>query len=553
MCQDLEHGGRRCPNDTSDIRRVRRKASVILSRRKEKPIRNFGEHITTTGNLRLEEFKKYADLLRKEVYNAPKDPKAQSDYDMKMEEKITAFGLEIASEADKMAGYNPILMQEKIDTLKTEIFDDTHNELDILGEKYSSLRKQWRTLALKKHIHPDTSPNSLTNEQIKLLSETEQQLIQDYLDNKEKSSILRNSFTELDIKFQEEKVLLNKEMNEKLTKAYQTIIASIRPVGHETHFNTKNAGEAIQVMKDTVATHYPSAWLEKHNMQNGSEVILGTTTERAAYNAAIVSDTEDDGIKKPMTAKYLLFSQSDTIDQIHKAFPHMNGVLISSSTYNTFTQEFIKGINYDYDEEEIYDRKKHGFKKPSEKDGWEFRATIASTDLPELQKTQTIQRAMKILTKKRWVRKNLTTKKIAPRLQIFDKETAKNLNHEDKHDYQKAVAYHEFGHRIEAVLSDKILTRQEKAFLKRRAGKTDENFYENMINVGTKDEYAHEGKFISKYVGRDYYNENNYEVFTTGIEALYGGSYGGLVGNSITFREQDLDHRGFVLGTLATL
>ncbi len=58
---------------------------------------------------------------------------------------------------------------------------------------------------------------------------------------------------------------------------------------------------------------------------------------------------------------------------------------------------------------------------------------------------------------------------------------------------------------------------------------------------------------MAPYVGKEYFDGKRYEVFTTGIQALYSGEYGGLLGLSPQYKTPDLEHRNFVLGILATV
>lgn len=66
---------------------------------------------------------------------------------------------------------------------------------------------------------------------------------------------------------------------------------------------------------------------------------------------------------------------------------------------------------------------------------------------------------------------------------------------------------------------------------------------------GDPNEVGYEGGFTSHYVGR-VYAAGDTEVVSTGLEAVYEGAYGGLVGSR--GERPDPDHRAFVLGLLTT-
>lgn len=64
-------------------------------------------------------------------------------------------------------------------------------------------------------------------------------------------------------------------------------------------------------------------------------------------------------------------------------------------------------------------------------------------------------------------------------------------------------------------------------------------------------EWGRPDHFVCAYAGRDYGRGKSGEVFTVGMEALFSGRYGGLVGRGRW--ESDGQHRALVLGALATL
>ena len=63
--------------------------------------------------------------------------------------------------------------------------------------------------------------------------------------------------------------------------------------------------------------------------------------------------------------------------------------------------------------------------------------------------------------------------------------------------------------------------------------------------------------FADAYMGKRYYRSNgeenmrHYEVLSTGVEAIFHGEYGGLVG--VGRVAADTDMRAFALGVLATV
>lgn len=116
-------------------------------------------------------------------------------------------------------------------------------------------------------------------------------------------------------------------------------------------------------------------------------------------------------------------------------------------------------------------------------------------------------------------------------------------------DFRASV--HELAHRFESLVPQ--LGVAQEAFVKGRT----------MLAAGGQQdpvpmypgqqplELVRPDRFTTAYIGRDYGDGAHHEVLSTGVEALFGGRFGGLVAG----RDQgpDLDHRGFVLGLLASV
>jgi hypothetical protein len=108
------------------------------------------------------------------------------------------------------------------------------------------------------------------------------------------------------------------------------------------------------------------------------------------------------------------------------------------------------------------------------------------------------------------------------------------------------VGTHEISHRLEDT--NPHLFHLERAFLDRRC--VDENGRPTRLRYlpRSRSEKVQEGGFTDPYVGK-WYGSQFTEVLSTGTEAVYCGSYGGLVGDGGD--KPDPDHRAFVLGMLA--
>ncbi|GAA4924033.1 hypothetical protein [Nesterenkonia rhizosphaerae] len=109
-------------------------------------------------------------------------------------------------------------------------------------------------------------------------------------------------------------------------------------------------------------------------------------------------------------------------------------------------------------------------------------------------------------------------------------------------------AAHELTHRMEYSVPG--LSQAERAFYQRRT-----EDHELSRIPGLQGEYYRDGGFPSAYMGKDYsvkrVDNQAFELMSCGMEALYGGGYGGLVG--VGRHRADEEYRAFVLGTLATV
>lgn len=111
----------------------------------------------------------------------------------------------------------------------------------------------------------------------------------------------------------------------------------------------------------------------------------------------------------------------------------------------------------------------------------------------------------------------------------------------------RATATHELTHRLEHA--NHQLGYLEEAFLRRRCRDENGQLRPARPIAHMRSERARDGGFVNPYVGKVYPTTTFHEVLSTGTEAVFSGSYGGLVGR---FGEKmDPDHRAFVLGCLA--
>jgi hypothetical protein len=109
------------------------------------------------------------------------------------------------------------------------------------------------------------------------------------------------------------------------------------------------------------------------------------------------------------------------------------------------------------------------------------------------------------------------------------------------------VALHEFAHRVEYTTPE--VKFYERAFLERRIGVGTSN-REEMLPINSRsNELGYKDNFTNHYMGRSYDGEA-YEILSMGMEAIFSGSQGGLVGAGNY--KPDADYKRFILGILAS-
>lgn len=551
MCVDKKHGGRRCPNDTSASRRQRRKASTLLDKMKQEAVAVVLQPSTEVSTLDKSDFLTEAADIKTLIGSPPPAGVSQSDYDMQVEKRITDFGVALADEAEKRVGYSPESLQKKIDAL-----DSVYDDIRAREQKHTEDEK---ALLEEMNAYRASRSSSGNNEQVKFDDDEGIALLdRTTVSALERRAIQRERYN-VSVEHANQVLRLRNNELDKLSAAYQEVLAEIRPLGGEVRFAADHSNSAAtELLQRTVGKHYPSEWLEHHNNASG-EVVVEETFDRPNYanrkedKASPAGDVPKE--KPPIYFSYTI--QADNENQM-KVWNTVLDVFKDSSEVQYSYEDAFAGATHKQviflaTPEEEYQVHQHGELTETElrQQGWEYRPSL--TRLDRAANMDDTDRAIEIVKTPCWVRKTFTQQ---PEIKVMslstiDKNSGRLSSNSKAGRPSEAIAYHEFGHRMEEVMPDSKLTRYERAFLKRRTGKTDENFNENMrTNFGN--ELYHDGGFVYSYTGRAYV-ENFFEVFTTGIEAVYGGNLGGLVGNSPEYETADKDHRGFVLGALATL
>lgn len=485
-----------------------------------------GEEVVASHGLKtIKEMRREARLLSV-FLKTPHDHHGEDqskDY-REMEKRITRLGLALGEEAEKRARFSS-------DVFKADIAD-IGNELTKAEQAHARAVKEMEAARsnYRQAKRNESSSDSSYPAGLRILyarvKESEEGAYAAYLNLQHlKASEAQRVET------------IRQHAAERLSKAYASVIADIRPVGGFIGEHEFSESEPLEVLRSTVGRHYPSDWL-KASANAGPLVVAETIfANRAKYSAhqfypadpstGHVVQESFAGLVESESAVDLLDRMKDEGIKIHG-----HGTSFDNGDRNYRFIEFAKREPFDPD---IDLQDEDGVPLGT---GWKFGYV-----------PRTVPGGLHLPNEKVWYRepvnygRSVSTIFLAP--ESFDMRK------------REATAYHEFSHRVEDVVRNGIIEHLEEAFLVRRttyADGTREELTEMKPGDGTLSgtELGRRGTFMMHYIGKEYLNHRSREVLSIGAEALFAGSYGSFLGID-GLHPADLDHRGFVLGVFAVV
>jgi len=440
MCKSCAEGGVRCQSDTSEARRLRRKASNALEAHTG-VVGTKTEPVTPYPSSSIQKLKELAGELHEQLHQLPLANQIEQDHlDDALEVQVTALGRAIAIEAEARVGFSS----------------------------------------------QNFAPEELSS------------------DEKE-------------------------ELRQKLVKSYHQVLGEMRVLGGEISVDSNTDPVLVENINRTVGKYYPSSWIEASNAVNDRIRTLVSETRAHYVHQKFTGELPEDqpaDTHLRITTRYGLIPVSglshlkETLGDEAKILPGRT-VEIDNITYqpievaNTWKEE-----------------------TRSDETGWRY--------------GHYLQENGHISQKKSWL-KDYEEKPVVIRPEVLLPAGISTIKN-------KATYYHEFGHRMEAVLGEGVLMRQQEAFLRRRTTDpvTGKREVLTPIYVGQETgnpfstELGRKDSFISHYVGKEYAASGHREVFTVGVEAVFAGTQGTLNGLDAGI-PADHDHKGFILGVLATI
>lgn len=524
MCQDKDHGGKRCDSDTAEARRKRKKA--LKARRSHIP-----QEPVIAG--KVEPFKKVLSMseIKAEaqsvsaLLHAPcnPDPEIQDAIDSELEIRVTRLGLAIGEEVDRRARFNK---EEAAQEISTSKLDEMRERLESLRADFKESMQAVTAYRETMTIFDEDSEQAGELQKLKRRSEK--------IHSRMKLLVREINQKNLTMQFDTEKKPTPSEL--RLSQACREVIAELRPVGGEFSVHELSSMSAWRKLQETVGTHYPSSWI-KASEKDGS-VIVQANAYRGSYEDELVVPSDDPN--DTVVVKKLNFESREKVALFHEKFNEDSpGSAILPGRHITSNGQDFQVIHY---ESRIpFESGKDPVDAEGNPvgDGWKKGHLI-------------INGGHDISPEKHWYRVESKPGKYASRINILP------LSHVSS----DSLAYHEFCHRAERLVGEKdsrgaaLIERQEEAFLRRRTS-LENGERSPLVHLATPNddpfaaEFGRASDLTTDYATKEYITSHSREVLSIGAEAAFGNRFGSFHGLHDKGRE-DLDHRGFVLGIFAT-
>lgn len=592
MCRSKDDplGEYRCNCDSISKRRLRRKTTKemmehiersLVERTVKEKFNEPDENLVVSMEILTQEAKALKELFK----NAPTEYEEAEKFHKEIEERVTAMGMHLAAHIDK----DPrILAAEKELSKVEEKIAEYEQNIE------TARRKLYRKFTdLYNLAENETGLSVIEREELSMSTvfdeETLNKLSPEFRKSYEKVRELNDALNVLTENEEEEHKAFRDEQKkayEQAIQAHQQVtleyLSTFRDFGGklkiagrapaEASDNIKNsflAGRYTKkLLKESVGNIYPKEWIQESN-ETPPPITVGLR-KRAAFTSSVAGDDANYDREEQVSVSVLSYEFSKNNSYTKNIIATLGAVVnemestkerdfMISDTYNEFGEPIYSvELSLPYGEERVPFNKAPYPDEVMKEQGW-----VESVNIKEVNKyinlTKDDPSLLKqlVINNKVWVKPQTKKYREVAALTVDRIEyICKSLLEKGERDPNYAFALHEFGHRMQRVLPN--LKAQERAFLERRTGKTKDNWNYNMIKETSSEdggtEYYHDGGFVVPYVGREYGNGVS-EVFTVGMEAVFGGNYGMLKGHSrdASRNTSDADHRGFILGILSSL
>ena len=571
MCRGVEHGGRRCPNDNSEARRIRRanataKAKFTEKSESLKPIKVLvtQEETPNANNMpsmetikaKLDELaalrKEQADIREKNEHGfyvkevegglVGRD-NLEGALVVKMEAKVTQIGNDIRMLAISRTGFSDEKMVEVMDNnqrIFLEAYDKAEKEAleyeAFLAEKYADPN------ALAEDI---TSGKDLVLYAQRMETHDVKEAQEDYKEWSRLQTVKFKAHNEISTAMANPPVEVT-EMQKANAEEFRKIIGEVRPLGGKVKVSETSAKKETKII-DEIAATYPSDWIQASNESN--ELRIKKTAGRAHYSH---QKEQKSFVVAPMVSVkgkpegwepdlYDRHNGAGWVKIEHEPDEYGDSYYVEPKSGMKYSINLKEGeVAWLAPRHEYFSKWNHRSKEdgsPSGR-GWE-ECTVKTSDYIDGKHVERLE-----TTWRRPMTRRLQTQSIGMAELTVDSEPSRFGS------TGYATALHEFAHRVETT-GPAFLNVMQREFIRRRT--TDENGVresKQSIYSWSKRETGRFDNFADKYMGKEYPGTPNHEILSTGAEAVFAGKFGGLSG--VGKYSADPDMKNFILGLWAT-
>ena len=321
----------------------------------------------------------------------------------------------------------------------------------------------------------------------------------------------------------------------RLADGYLEALREVRPMGGELNLHPESDAKAIPLFKDA-AQFYPSDWVETSNEY--SPLLANYGKKRGHYR-----DSHDHNVTAPAPVMSITThapgqpAPDTVISAKYDWAPTGDTRFGSYRDKDTNRYEYGELPEYrSVTREVIFPGQSHRKKK----DGTPWGKDWEPWNHPETGELH-------------WRRTKMQDRTISSERISQIQLGLRKEHYMEGRDPDAATATHELGHRMQYSVGN--LNDLERAFLLRRTSVPSVDYPEHTVQQALEPvsgnstkELCRPDHFANRYMGKDY--EKVTEIVTMGMESLFTGTNGGLIG--VGRSDPDREFRDFVLGAVAT-
>lgn len=416
---------------------------------------------------------------------------------------VRAAGEILAAKGEEYAGVTALQVQQAWEQRDAEIrarVDEAKGRGEVLLKEYKDAHAKIYAAAIELK-NSGASRETITAEQEKLIENSRKALAAYNTYQQNVLSPLATEYTSVHFGYDEQ----TKADHRRLSDGYLKALGEVRELGGEQmNFNPKSTKAAAATFNE-VAQIFPKSWIEASNAR--SLPVAKVQKSRAHYSDGVHHEKK----KKVRSSSLSILEPGEVpVDTYRYSYEKVEGEDKNLWRKLNFDTGTSRGSEY----------------QTPPKGGWELYEHKNGTNY----------------WRKPRYRMELVASEYAPEIKTNSKpELAAGKGP------LFATTAHELSHRWESSVPG--IKAMEDDFVTRRT--TTNGARDKLVDLGgkMKGEKTRPDSFANAYIGKEY-NDGSREALSCGVEALFAGRYGGLVGTSGS--KPDHEMRSFILGVLAT-